>query len=235
MAAKKRIRKHDLKEDHFVTATFQLTTYIRERQNLFLAVAAVIVVVAIIIAVVTSSRSRTQQTAARILGEIEMMYQQGALNEVVERSQVLIDQYGGTSQAGTAVFYLADSHMKMGQFHEAIDGYQLYIDKHHRDETMTASSYTGMAVCYEFLDEFYQAGEHYFQAAQKFPRYYGSPEALLNAGRCFTTSGEFSKAKGSYQKLIDEYPESRLVSDATMALAELQAKSPQIESPQTES
>ena len=47
MTAKKRIYKHDLKEDHFVTATFQFTSYVREHQNLFISILAVVVIVAI--------------------------------------------------------------------------------------------------------------------------------------------------------------------------------------------
>jgi TolA-binding protein len=222
MAAKKRIRKHDLKEDHFVTATFQLTTFVREHQNTFLAIAAGIVVVAIIIAVVSSSRSRTQETASRLLGEVEMMFQQGAFAQLIDRSQMLIDQYSGTQQAGTAVFLVAESHLKLGQYDQAIESYQLYIDKHHRDETMTASSYTGIASCHEELGRFEQAGEYYLQCAQKYPQYYGTPEALMNAGRSFATSGDLVKAKEAYQTLLDRYPDNRFFQPATMALSELQ-------------
>jgi tetratricopeptide (TPR) repeat protein len=225
MAKKRRIRKHELKEDQFVTTTLRFTTWAREHQNTVLMGAAVIVVVVILAAVISTSRSRSRETADRLLGQVELLYNQGQFDSVIDQAQMLTDQYGGSQEAGLAVFYMADSRMKLERYDEAIAAFEIYIDHYHRDKTLTAASYTGMAACYEQLDDFSKAGQWYLQTAQKMPQYYGAPEALMNAGRCFSTAGEDDKAKEAYRLLIEKYPESRFLSEARMELATLEATS----------
>jgi tetratricopeptide (TPR) repeat protein len=221
MAAKKRIYKHDLKEDHFVTATFQLTSYIREHQNIFIGILAGVVIVAIIIAVSMSSRGRSEEQASRILGEATIFYQQGNWDGTIERCQTLIDQHGGSKHAANAVVFLADGHLKLEHYEDAINAYQLYLDKYNDDDFLVASSLTGIATCYEQLEQFSQAGDYYLQAAEDVPNFYGAAEALMNSARCYATAGEIDKAKASYEKVIADYEQTRYINLAKMALAEL--------------
>lgn len=221
MAAKRRIRKHELKEDRFVTATFQLTSYVREHQNTFIAVLAGVVILAIAIAVVTASRSRTQETVGRLLAETNALYQVGKYQEAIQRCQTVLDQFGGTRQAGVAAFFLGDSQFKLGEYQKAMEAFRLYVDKYHQDPMLTASSLTGIAACHEQMDQFSEAGEFYQLAATKYPDYYAAPEALLNAGRCFAQAGETEKARTAYEQLIENYPDNRHYSEAKMAAAEL--------------
>lgn len=222
MAKKKRIRKHDLKEDHFVTSTLQLTTWVREHQNTVLAAVAVIVVIAIVATVISTSRSRSRETSDRLLGQVELLYGQGQLEQVINQAQMLTDQYSGSQEAGMAIFYMADCRLKLERYDEAITAYETYIKDYHDDKTLTASSYTGMAACYEQLDNFSLAGQWYLRTAKELPKYYGAPEALMNAGRCFALSGEGEKAMEAYRQLIDTYPESRFLAQAQMELATLE-------------
>ncbi len=222
---KRRITKRDLKEDQFVTTALRMTSWVREHQNIVLAGAAIVVVVAILATVISTSRSRSRDASDSLLGQVEMLYSQGLYDRVIEQAQMLVDQYGGTQEAGLAVFYMADSRMKMERYDEALAAYQIYIEDYHRDKTLTAASYTGMAACYEQLEDFSQAGQSYLQTAQKVPHYYGSPEALMNAGRCFSRAGEIEKAKESYRLLIENYSESRFLSEAQMELATLETTS----------
>lgn len=221
MAAKKRIRKHDLKEDRFVTTTFQLTSFVREHQNSFLTALAGVVVLVIVIFVYTSSRSRTQETVMRLSGEANIAYQRTNFQEAMQGYQTLIDQYGGTQEASMAAFFLGDIYLKLGDYQKAIDSFQSYIDKHHRDELLTTSALTGIAACHEHLGQYAQAGEFYMKSVEQFPEFFAAPEALMNAGRSYFSAGEVDRAKDAYQMLIDNYPESRYHDEAKMASAEI--------------
>jgi len=223
MAKKRRISKHDLKEDHFVTGTLQFTTWVREHQNMVLAGVAVAAVIAILATVISTSRNRSRETAARLLGQVELLYNQGQFEQVIEQAQMLTDQYGGSQEAGRAVFYMADSRIKLERYDEAVVSYQTYIEDYHADKTLTAASYTGLAACYEQMEDFSQAGQWYLRTAQEMPDFYGAPEALMNAGRCFSLSGENQMAVEAYRLLIDKYPESRLLPEAKMELATLES------------
>ena len=218
-----RIRKHDLKEDHFVTGTLQFTTWVREHQNTVLAGVAVVVVVAILATVISTSRSRSRETAVRLLGQVELLYSRGQLEQAIQQAQMLTDQYSGSREAGRAVFYMADSRIKLERYDEAVISYQTYIEDYHADKTLTAASYTGMATCYEQMEDFSQAGQWYLRTAKEIPEYYGAPEALMNAGRCFTLTGESEMAMEAYRLLIEKYPESRLLPEAKMELATLES------------
>ena len=215
------MRKHDLKEDRFVTATFQLTTYVRERQNTFLAILAALVVAVIIVAVVASSRTRTQQAVGQLSSEAHSLYQMGNYQEAIQRFQSVLDQYGRTQQADMAAFLLADSYFKLGDYEKSIESYQLYVDKYHRDQLLTASSLTGIAVCHEQLNRYAQAGDFYQQAARGYPNLFLAPESLLNAGRCYVLAGQDNDAIAAFQDLIEKYPKSRYVDDARVAMIEL--------------
>ena len=221
MAAKKRIRKHDLKEDRFVTATFQLTTYVRERQNTFLAILAAVVVVAIVVAVVVSGRSRTQEEVGGLLAEANGFFQMGNYHEAINRCQSVLDQFGNTREASMAAFFLADSHFRLGEYQNAIENYHLYVDKYNSDPLLIASSLNGIAACHEQLDQFPEAGDYYLRAANDYPDLFSAPESLLNAGRCFTLSDNNEKAELAYRSIIDNYPSSRYLNDAKVALSEL--------------
>jgi TolA-binding protein len=223
MAAKRRIRKHDPKEDHFVTATFQMTTYIREHQSLFLAIAAGVILVAIVGVVISASRGRAHENASKLLGEASISYKQGNLPAAAELCQTLLDMYGSTQQASAAVILLAESYFAMTQYQQAIEAYQRYLDKYHDDDLLAASSLTGIATCHEQEEEFLLAGEFYLKAATEYPEYFAAPEALLNAGRCFREVQDMARAEMAYTSLIDRYPENPMVSDAKMALAEILA------------
>jgi len=218
-----RISKHDLKEDHFVTGTLQFTTWIREHQNTVLAGVAIVVVVVILATVISTSRSRSQETASRLLGQVELLYSQRQYDQAIMQAQMLTDQYGGSQQAGRAVFYMAESHVQLGHYEEAIESYRIYVEDYHADATLTAASYTGMAACHEQLEEFSQAGEWYLKTARETPQYYGVPEALMNAGRCFSLAGLNEMAMESYRLLIDDYPQSRFLPEARMELATLES------------
>jgi tetratricopeptide (TPR) repeat protein len=221
MVAKKRIRKHDLKEDHFVTAAFQLSSYVREHKNIFFIAIAGLVVLVIALTMFTSSRSHKQESAARIVGEVSILYQQGDYQATIQQCQALLDQFSNTKQASIAVILLADSHFKMGQYQDAISAYNIYIEKYHRDKLFEASSLTGIAACHEYLDQFADAGEFYMRAAEEFPEFYGAPESLLNAGRCFFAAGDNDRAREAYSNLTSSYPDSRYAKDAIVASAEL--------------
>jgi len=152
MAAKKRIRKHDLKEDRFVTATFQLTSFVREHQNTFLTVLAAVIVLVIVIFVYTSSRSRTQETVMRLAGEANIAYQRANFQEAMQHYQALIDLHGGTQEASMAAFFLAPealmnagrSYFSAGEVDKAIEAYQMLIDNYpesrYHDEAKMASA-----------------------------------------------------------------------------------------------
>jgi len=225
MVAKRRIRKHDLKEDRFVTTTFRLTSVVRENQNTFLTILAALVVLVIVIVVVTSSRSRSHEGAARLLGQANMLYQAGHFHEAIQQCQSVLDQHGNTQEAGQAAFFLADSYLKLGDYQNALDAFTLYVNRYHQDRLLMASSLTAIASCYEQLGQFSSAGEFYMKSAREYPEFFGTPESLMNAGRCFAHAGDLDAAIDSYTRVVEDFSESSYFTDAKMLIAELKTMS----------
>jgi tetratricopeptide (TPR) repeat protein len=224
MVAKRRIRKHELKEDRFVTTTFRVTSMVRENQSTFLTVLAALVVLVIVIVVLTSGRSQTHEAAAQLMGEADMLYQIGRYREAIQQCQIVLDQHGKTREAGLAAFFSADSHYKLGDYQQALEAFKLYVDKYHYDPLLVASSLTGLAACHEQLGHFADAGEFYRKAADQHLDFYAAPEALMSAGRCFFTSGDFEQAIEAYNYLVENFPESRYSDQAKMLSAEIHTK-----------
>lgn len=223
MVAKRRVRKHDLKEDRFVTTAFRVTSLVREKQSTFLTVLAALVVLIIVIVLITSGRSRTHEEAARLLGEANMLYQMANYRETIQQCQMVLDQHGKTREAGLAAFFLADSHYRLGDYQQALEAFHLYVDKYHHDPLLMASSLTGLAACYEQLGQFADAAEFYMRSAEEYPDYYAAPEALMNAGRCFLTAGDFDAAIDAYS-LLKKFPDVPYFNQAKMMVAEVSTK-----------
>ena len=224
MVAKKRMRKHDLKEDRFVTTTFRVTSFVRENQNTFLSILAALVVLVIVIVVVTSSRSRSHEGAARLMGQANMLYQAGHYHEAIQQCQSVLDQHGNTQEAGQAAFFLADSYLKLGDYQNALESFTLYVDKYHQDRFLMALSLTAIAACYEQLGHFANAGDFYMKSAREYPEFFGTPESLMNAGRCFSNAGDLDAAIDSYTHVVEDFSKSRYADDSKMLIAELKTR-----------
>lgn len=82
--------------------------------------------------------------------------------------------------------------------------------------------YYNAAVCAEELGD-NQAASGYYETASGKNNFYLAPHALFNVGRLSESLSDFTKAKDSYQKIIDSYPGDEFTKLAHSRLIALKA------------
>jgi outer membrane protein assembly factor BamD (BamD/ComL family) len=215
-----RITKKEIKEDKFVTFTFKLNEWIREHLNQVLMVAGGVILVGVIVFFVLSTKRKSEQNAADLLGKAGMELQTGDLGTAVSDLQKVINQYGSTTSARRATFLLASAYYYAKDYNQAQSFFEKSLDKYKNDAVMAASAQAGIADCYMQKGSFLLAGDNYVKAVSLDPRGFLAPQYLLKAADAYLKADQKDKAKETLNRLIQEYPESREVYQAKLRYSE---------------
>jgi len=125
-----RIRKHEMKEDSFVTFAFRAQEYLQTHQRPFYIGLGIIVVAVAALWLFSASGQRAEVAANQTLTDAFIRVQQNDLAGAAATYERLIDEYGGTQAAREGLFFLANLHFVQRQWPEAIDAYRRYIERH---------------------------------------------------------------------------------------------------------
>jgi tetratricopeptide (TPR) repeat protein len=218
---RRRITKHMMKEDKLVTATFQLSEWIQKNTKKILRVAGVIVAVGIVIFIIISTRARRNEKSYQLLSQATLEFRVGQLNQAVSNLETVVNQYAGTKAASQATFLLANIYFYNGQLDQAISTFEKFKDKYKDDPLLLASSLSGIAQCYLEKREFMRAGAFFSQAFESDSQGVLAANYLLSSGFSYSQGKDLEKAKSSYQKIVEFFPNSQEAVKAKKELAEI--------------
>ena len=210
-----------MKQDRLVTTTFQLTEFVQKNLNQILMVAGGVLMVALVIIFFLSSASRRVKEADQLLGKASSELRIGNFQQAVTDLNSVISRYGGTKAVSQATMFLANAYFYSKDYDQAQQTFQRYVDKYRKDPLFLGAAYAGIAQCRLEKKEYSQAGEFFVKAYLSDPLGFLSPGYLLSGGNAFKYGNEFEKAKQTYQKLIDQFPESAEWNQAKRELAEI--------------
>lgn len=215
-----RITKRQMKEDKLVTTTFKVTEYVQRHSRSFIIVLAGMVAVALIIVFLISSRSARSREAARLLGRAYLTMTMGNPELSVGDLKTVVEKYGKSSSAPLATYYLGDLHFRNGRYQQALEYFQLYLDRYHHNRFLTVASLVGVADSYMELGRYTSAGDYYLRAFQADTSGLEATKHLLRSGQAYLLAGEKEKAKVIFQQIVDDYPFCLQVEAARIGLAE---------------
>ena len=219
--ARKKITKQQLKEDKLVTYTFKAQQFFEENWKRLATIVVGIFIIGALVVIYMNSKKKAAFDASFELSVAEIKYMNGDYQSAIQDLQRISDNYSGTSSAGVAVFYLANSHFFTKSYENAEVFYRKYINDYGDDPDLTCSSYAGLGAVFEDRNNFQEAANNYMQAAEKFPDNFQAPKCLLNAARCFKESGNTQKADEILNRIIKDYPNASVIRDANILLASL--------------
>ncbi len=131
-----RIRKHEMKEDSFVTLAFRAQEFVQKRQQEFMMGLGVLVVVVVGLWLFTSSgqsaEAEADQTLAEAYGRVQADDMPGA-ESVYKR---VIAEHSGTSGAREGQFYLANLYFVQGEWNKAIHEYRPHSHTIHPHDSL---------------------------------------------------------------------------------------------------
>jgi TolA-binding protein len=105
----------------------------------------------------------------------------------------------------------------------ALATFQKYLDKYkNEDPLFSASAQAGIAQCQYTLGNFALAGDNFMKAASMAEEAdFLAPQYLNLAGEAYALANMLDKAKAAYQKVIDQYKNTKYVNIARRNLAEI--------------
>lgn len=215
---KKKVRKQDLKEDKFVKTALQAKTYLDEnyRQVMLVVGATFAVIVIFIIYNYVSKQKRVEATAQLGIAQIE--FNNSNYLKATERLLRLITDYSGTDEAVQGMFLLANIYYQQGEFTDARNYFEKFVDSYSGSNILLASGYAGLAACLEINKEYEKAAELYEQAADLAGDFPEADNYTYLSGICYKKTGQMDQAKNQFQKIIKKSETGSRVKDAELEL-----------------
>lgn len=212
--------KKSLKEDQLVTTTFRVTEWAQEHFNqVIIGVVALVAVVAVLVFAASSRQSGSRQ-AERQMGVALAQFQQADFRSARESFQQVVTRHGGR-QATAAQFFQAECDLRLGNYKDAIDGYDGYLRKRDGFPLFAGSAMIGKGLAYEGLQNYPEAAKAMADALKqldsKDPRYL---DTAFQTGDFYVQAGNVTEALKYYQMVANDAT-GDLKARATVAAAML--------------
>jgi tetratricopeptide (TPR) repeat protein len=200
-----RIRKHDMKEDSFVTFAFRAQEFIQANQRFFIAGLVVVVVLVLGVWFLKSSGDRAAIESEQALSQAFSRVQQNDMVGAAAAYQNVIDDFGGTAGAREAVFYLANLHFVEQEWPQAIENYQRYTrDYSGYDPGRTVAAHAAIGDAFQALDDHQRALESYDKALTIEEGAYLEAEICIAAARSALASEQPDLAIAYADRLFEK-------------------------------
>ena len=201
LATTKRLKKRDLKEDQFVTKTFQVAGYMQHnRTQVILGVAGVVVLIVVVLLFARFRASSSMSTNA-ILSQGVGMYQSGDYQNAAFRLSTFLQSHSGHSDAGYAALLCGDSNFYLNRWDEADRYYRIAVEKTSPDSDFHYSARFGLAAVEEGRGKPIEAAGLYEKLATTQEDAGRKAHILFAALRCSFTGGDAARATG----LLDRF------------------------------
>jgi tetratricopeptide (TPR) repeat protein len=213
LAKRKKITKKEMKEDKLVTYYYKAKELATEYQGKILIGLGVVAVIVVGVILMNQNSSKNNLKANSLLAKVYPLYEGGQFKDAIEGKKLenisglkqITDEYGSTEAGEMAKLYLANSYYYIGEFDNAL---KYYKDFSGSGDIFKATSYAGMAACYETKKEYKDAAEYYKKAASVTKSNTNNAEYLLKAGINYIAAKQNSDAKELFLKIKEDYKTS---------------------------
>jgi len=219
-----KMTRRRMKEDKLLSTTAKLSIFLNKNwRQIAGVIAAVVILIATISLYVGYVARKNERSALKMIGAMTL-FAEGefapdssdsdeeteSAAEKYEKAKVKfqeIIQSGGRSQIiSEALFYSAKSSYRLGEYGEAISGYEKIISKYPKS-ILAFNARIAIGNCYEQLGE----DENLRKAIQQYNELSRSPEsyitlrAFIDAGRCYEKLMKWDEAVESYSNIVDKF------------------------------
>lgn len=209
-----RVKKRELKEDKLVTTFFQARDYLDEhKKNIFRIGGAAVLLIALV-SFWVYSKSSAEYQASYEMGIVLTTAQQGDPTTMAGEFEQISERYRGTAAGNEALLFAAQMHLMANQPEEALEAYQIYLDKGRKSPYLYPSALAGKAACLEDLNRYTEAAEAYLEAATTSRDFFLAARFHLDAARCFRLAGDREKALAQCELVQTRYPDSAFAIEA---------------------
>jgi TolA-binding protein len=219
---RKRLVKTKIREDKLLVFTARVQGFASRNQRPILYVVGGVVVVAAFAGILVTSKASAERKAAYESFLARDAYSRGDLNEVITRTNTVIDDYAGTKGAAMALMLKGRVHEQLAEYEEAIQVYEELIRKYPGNDYLAFAAHLALGAIYKGRGDFLNAGRNYTDAAIKYPGHFDAPEALLDAGKSYRRAGAYDRARRTLRLVLSDHPKSRAATRARTELEDIE-------------
>lgn len=117
----------------------------------------------------------------------------------------IIEEYGVTSSANLAHYYMGISYLKKGEYETAIEYLQGFNSS---DQVLGPIAIGAIGDAYVELGDQEEAVSYYIKAAKKNDNQFTTPIYLMRAGASYEELGKYKEAVAIYEKIKKDYSET---------------------------
>ncbi len=211
---KKRITKRELKEDKFVLYTIKAKDFIESHAKLLIQIGVGVLIVIILVSFYVRSKRTASVEANALLGEAQLVMNQGNTDKAQELLQQLATDYEGVTAAGQGTFLLAKLYWKQDDCENATLYFKKYFDEYGNDDLLTSGAYAGYADCLLEEGKVQEAAENYEKAANVKKNLPLAASYLFSAAQAYQQLENWSKVKQLTGEIIENYSDSQYKTQA---------------------
>ena len=226
IAKSKKISKKKIKEDKLVTSYYKVIEFYEEHQTkIIIAAVAVIAVIAAIV-LYNNKLADDNVEATTELSRVIPIFEAGSYQEAIDGRpgtnisglKKIVENYGGTDQGEIAKVYLAHAYFFLNDIGNSLGYYEDYSGD---NKLFKATALAGQASCHEAEGQFEKAASKFKEAAYIDKFNPSNPDYLLRSGINYMKIGEEEEAKDLFEKILEDYESSNVVSTVNRYLAAL--------------
>jgi len=221
---RRRMTKHEMREDEFVIRVFQVLDWIRHNTAAVAGVAGVVVLAVLIFAFAVRTRRDAAVHASRTLLEARSALLTGNLDDAIRLYRTVMDEDSGSEEGRAATFLAASVSYQQGQLDAARELFQTYLKHDGGPAARRVSAHEGLAAVAEGSGDPSTAAQAYQDAADC-AESQGEPgraaDDLWQAARCFQAAGDLQQGRQVLIRLVHDHPDWTRRPDAESLAAEL--------------
>ncbi len=215
---KKKLTKHELKEDKFVKTTLQVKNYVDQNYKQVMTVVLSVFAGIVLLIVYGQFSGESEKEAQGQLGIAQIEYNNENFDKARTRLQRLIENFGNTDEAEQGRLILANIYYNEQDYENAERYFREFTDSYSGSDILLASGYAGLAACLEVKKEFEEAAKLYEKASKQAPDYTESDNYAYLSGLCYNKAGDTDAARRIFEHLKEHAKSPKSSRDAEIQL-----------------
>ncbi len=232
MTRTKKIVKRKLKEpDEFVTLTERAFVFVSHHAKSIALVGGVVLVLVIAVFFFKEWEKANEESAYQMFNSavetyqtVSSPYREGSPQEyknVLEKFNEVIRKFPRTSPGKLAILYQGNTHLRLGDFEEAIKAYGGFLEKAGKIKLYRSFALIGLGYSYEGKKD-YEKAMNAYQKVIDLGESSQINNAYLGVGRCSEKLGKTKEALENYKNFIKVSQKSEMANIVLRKISSLE-------------
>ncbi len=221
---RKRITKKKLKEDAFVSATFEASHFVQEHlTRMIVGVVGALILVGLAW-MYFNYRGERNNEADLAMFRAQNVYASRQYALAASDFERVAENYSGTAAGDKALFFAGDSYYNAGDLNQALTRFEECRDKLSNDDPLMLNAVIGQAAVYEQLEDLDKSIGFYTEALEMAHYDYQKVEIMDALSRVMAMAGRNEEALEVMDRVIEDYPDNPTTAIIIERKAELLAR-----------